>query len=70
MTVEKYRSAESLSNSERISAIVEWPEGLSGTLVIYPFGGSAERDEQIRRILKQTFTKLQAAQAGIQNVAI
>jgi len=72
--MEKISSVLSYADDERISTtprvIVEWPQGLSGAPVIFPLGGSDELDEQIRKTLKQAFTRLQADHAGTQNVAI
>lgn len=48
-----YARAERLSNGQRVSAIVEWPCGLSGVAVIYPMGSSAEKSERVREFLKE-----------------
>ena len=62
-----YGDSEKLSREERPRAILEWPKDLSGVPVIYPLGGSDELDDQIRTILEQAFTRLQADRAGIQD---
>ena len=64
-SVFSYAHAERLSNGQRVSAVVEWPEGLSGVPVIYPMGSSAEESERIREFLKERFAN-QASQAGLQ----
>lgn len=53
-----------LSTSGPLPAIIEWDAGRPDSLVVYPIGGSAEGDDQIRRILKQAFTKLQASKVA------
>lgn len=55
--MEKFSSVLSYADDERISTpprvIVEWPQGLSGAPVIFPLGGTAERDDKIRTILAE-----------------
>ena len=47
-------------------AIIEWDPNLPAGIVIYPLGGSDERDDKIRTILEQALTSLQAEHAEIQ----
>ena len=53
-----YPDKADLSNDNPLRAIVEWDPALPGNLMVSPVGGTAERDDQIRTILKEAFTKL------------
>lgn len=52
-----YPLEETLSNPRMFRAVVDWPEGLSGTPIVYPLGNTAEQADQIREALEQALTK-------------
>ncbi len=56
-----------LSRSGPLRAIVEWDPGRPDSPIVYPLGGTAERDEHIRATLQQAFTGLVADDAGVQD---
>ncbi len=56
-----------LSTSGPLRAILAWDADRPDSLVVYPLGGTAERDEQIRATLQQAFTKLLTDHAGTQD---
>ena len=63
-SVSSYARAERLSNGQRISAIVEWPCGLSGVAVLYPMGDSFEESEMIRGLLEGLLQTAKEGAAG------
>ncbi|MCH8055608.1 MAG: hypothetical protein IH857_05590 [Deltaproteobacteria bacterium] len=46
-----------LSNDNPFRAIVEWDPALPGNFMVFPLGGTAERDDQIRATLEAAFSK-------------
>lgn len=56
-----------LSSDNPFRAIVQWDSALPSKFIVFPLGGTAERDDQIRTILERALTSLQANHAGIQD---
>jgi len=46
-----------LSNGNPLRAIVQWDPALPSKFIVFPLGGTDERDDEIRATLEVTFSK-------------